>query len=110
MEITPIIINGRHGGQILPTMEYSPIIRLPIKEDIMLSIGEECDNSVRIGDVVEYKECFRSVDKRCVMYSTNGRFEDIRYALLSNLKRTYPVDLGNLSEPFYPQNDQQQGK
>jgi hypothetical protein len=95
MLITPIIINGRHGGIFLPNMEYYPTIKLPINNKCQISLGENYDNSVRIGDIIEYKECFRSVDKRCVMYSTNGRWDDIKYALLSNIEHTYPINIFN---------------
>ena len=101
MKITPIIINGRHGGQILQQMEYSPKIKLPITDKLQISIGEKYDKSVRIGDFEEYEECFRSVDKSCVMYSTNGEWSDVKYALLSNLRETYPVDFTRISKPIY---------
>ena len=92
MKIIPIIINGRHGGQLLQETEYSPKIRIPIKNENQISIGEKYDKSVRIGDFEEYKECFRSVDGDCVMYSTNGRWDDVKYALLYNLDKTYPIE------------------
>ncbi len=56
-------------------------------------MGEKYDNSVRLKDEIEYKECFRSVDKNCVMYSTNGRWEDIKYAAAQKLDQTYPIRL-----------------
>lgn len=101
MKITPIIINGRHGGTILGDMEYSPTIKLPIDNKSQISLGENYDKSVRVGDLVEYTECFRSVDKKSVMYSTNGRWSDIKYALLSNTRPTYPVDFTRISTPKY---------
>jgi hypothetical protein len=101
MKITPIIINGRHGGTILPLMEYIPTIRLPITDKSQISIGEKYDKSVRVGDYEEYQECFRSVDKQCVMYSTNGYWSDIKYALLSNTRPTYPVDFTRITPPIY---------
>lgn len=97
MRITAIIIDGRHGGFIYPNFEYSPTIKLPINNENQISMGEEYDNSVRIGDEITYKECFRSVDKNCVMYSTNGRWEDIKYAVLSKLDQTYPIRLSRIS-------------
>lgn len=93
MKITAIIINGRHGGFIYPNFEYAPTIKLPIVNENQISIGEKYDNSVRMDDNIGYKECFRSVDKQCVMYSTNGRWEDIKDAMLSKLDPTYPIRL-----------------
>ena len=101
MKIQPIIINGRHGGMILPCMEYQPVIKVPIQHENQISIGEADDKSVRIGDEITYKECFRSVDKRCVMYSTNGEWDDIKYALLSNLRSTYPLNLMEIGRQNY---------
>ena len=102
MKITPIIINGRHGGLVLAEMDYSPTIKLHIENEEQVSIGEKCDKSVRVGDYVEYKECFRSVDKKCVMYSTNGYWSEIKYAVLGNLRPTYPVDFTRITPPIYP--------
>lgn len=89
LKITAIIINGRHGGQ-LHMIEYSPTIKLPIIKEAQISMGEAYDKSVRIGDTEEYKECFRSVDKRCVLYSSNGLWEDIKYSAMQ-FKQTYPI-------------------
>lgn len=101
MKITPIVINGRHGGLLLADMEYRKTIKLPIEHESQISIGEDYDKSVRIGDYEEYIECFRSVDKKCVMYSTNGKWSDIRYALLSNTHPTHPIDITRISPPIY---------
>ena len=90
MNITAIIIDGRHGG-LLFIKSYSPVIRLPIETESQISMGEKYDNSVRIGDEIEYKECFRSVDKKCVLYSTNGCWDSIEYALLERFRQTYPI-------------------
>jgi hypothetical protein len=92
-KITAIIINGRHGGFMYPNFEYSPTIKLPITLESQISMGESYDNSVRINDNITYHECFRSVDKKCVLYSENGRWEEIKYAVLSKLKQTYPINL-----------------
>lgn len=91
MKINAVIINGRHGGQVL-SIEYSPRIKLPITNEEQISIGEDYDKSVRIGDKVEYKECFRGIGKRWVLYSTNGEDEDINY-ILGYFKQTYPIKL-----------------
>ena len=93
MKITAIIINGRHGGFLYPNFEYSPTIKLPITKESQISMGEKYDNSVRLKDEIEYQECFRSVDKNCVMYSTDGRWQDIKYAVLEKLDQTYPIRL-----------------
>ncbi len=93
MKITAIIINGRHGGFIYPGFEYSPTIRLPIDNENQISMGEEYDKSVRINDLIEYEECFRSVDKRCVLYSEKGRWEEIKYNVLEKFTPTYPIRL-----------------
>lgn len=91
MEIIAIIIDGRHGGLMYPCFDYSPTIKLPIAHENQISIGEDYDKSVRIGDEITYTECFRSVDKKCVLYSTNGHWDDIKYAVLSKLEQTYPI-------------------
>jgi hypothetical protein len=96
MKVNAIIIDGRHGGFIYPNFEYCPTIKLPITQESQISIGEKYDNSIRLKDEIEYKECFRSVDKNCVMYSTNGRWEDIKYAVLAKLDQTYPIRLSKL--------------
>ncbi len=88
--ITAIILNGRHGGFMYFDMEYMPTIKLPITEENQISIGEKYDNSVHIGDYIEYKECFRSVDKGCVIYSEYGRWEEIKN-VLHEFDQTYPV-------------------
>lgn len=93
MKITAIIIDGRHGGFLYPNFEYNPTIKVPITMETQISMGEKYDNSVRLNDYVEYQECFRSVDKKCVLYSTNGRWEDIKYAVLGKLDQTYPIRL-----------------
>lgn len=98
MKINAIIINGRHGGQFFP-IEYSPVISLAITNPSQISMGEEYDKSVRLNDRVDYYECFRSVDGKSVMYSTDGRWDDVKYALLTNLKKTYPIDFIS-SNPF----------
>jgi hypothetical protein len=94
MKIQAIVINGRHGGTTL-MMEYSPTLKLPIDREDMISIGEQHDNSVRMGDEIEYKECFRSVDKRCVLYSTSGNSDDINY-IVYKIMQTYPLRPGML--------------
>lgn len=93
MQITAIIIDGRHGGFMYPSFAYAPSIKLPIVNENQISLGEDYDKSVRIGDDVVYYECFRSVDKKCVLYSTTGHWEDIKYAVLSKLEQTYPIRL-----------------
>ncbi len=93
MKITAIIIDGRHGGFVYPSFDYSPTIKVPITQETQISMGEKWDNSVKLQDEIEYKECFRSVDKNCVLYSTHGRWEDIKYAVLSKLDQTYPIRL-----------------
>jgi len=92
MKITAIIIDGRHGGRLFMT-EYNPTIKIPIENKMQISMGEEDDNSVRIGDEIVYYECFRSVDKKCVMYSTSGHWDDIKYAVFEKLKETYPYKI-----------------
>ena len=95
MKVTAIIMNGRHGGTQINNFNYNPTIKLPISKDSQISIGETYDNSVRMGDIEEYKECFRSVDKMCVLYSTTGKWSDIKYGLKNALylKETYPIKL-----------------
>lgn len=95
--ITAVIINGRHGGRYFQT-EYLPKISIPIEKESQISMGENLDESIRIGDSVEYIECFMSADKKCVLYSTTGRWEDIKYTLLNEIIQTYPIDI--FSNPF----------
>ncbi len=93
MKITAIIINGRHGGFVYPNFEYSPTIHLPIVNETQISMGEKWDNSVRLNDEITYQECFRSVDKECVMYSQKGKWQEIKDNMLSKLDQTYPIRL-----------------
>lgn len=92
MDITAIIINGRHGGRVL-NMEYMPTVKIPVDNENQISIGEEHDHSVRMGSDIEYKECFRSVDKKCVLYSTSGRWDDIKQNAGRLVGETYPIRL-----------------
>jgi len=96
MKVTAIIINGRHGGFFYPNFEYAPTIKLPITQESQISMGEKYDKSIRIGDNIEYKECFRSVDRECVMYSEDGRWHEIKYAVAQKLDQTYPVRLSKM--------------
>lgn len=89
--IKAIIIDGRHGGKVL-SMRYLPQISLSIEDESQISMGEDYDGSVKIGDQVEYYECFRSVDKLCVLYSTNGSHEDIRN-IHDTFRQTFPIPL-----------------
>lgn len=84
MKITAIIINGRHGGTFYNDFEYSPTIKLPITHENQISMGEKYDNSVRLNDNITYEECFRSVDKQCVMYSERGRWQEIKDGVFFN--------------------------
>jgi len=84
--IKALIINGRHGGTRLD-IAYCPTIKLPITDKSQISIGEHEDGSVRLDDMIEYHEAFRSIDGRMVLYSTNGASSDIQI----NFDRTYPI-------------------
>jgi len=59
MKVKCIILNGCHKGQEL-FLPYIPIIRLP----------------KNTGEIIEYKECFRAVDKKVVLYSLTGKSKD----------------------------------
>ncbi len=104
MKIVAVIMNGRHGGFIYPNFDYCPKIKMPITSEEQISLGESHDRSVRIGDEIEYRECFRSVDKGCVLYSTNGVWEDIKDNVLSKFDQTYPINLFRKTYPLEPKN------
>lgn len=89
MRICAVIIDGRHSGVTL-TISYKPVIRMAITKEDHISMGEEYDKSVRIGDYVEYHECYRSVDKEIVLYSTRGKATDL-LNIIYRLKPTYPI-------------------
>ena len=107
MKITAIILNGRHGGFLYHDMDYAPTIKLPIKEESQISIGEQYDKSVRIGDFIEYKECFRSVDKGAVIYSEDGRWAEIKH-VLHEFDQTYPIRLSKIADIIHKENKRAQ--
>ena len=84
-------MNGRHGGQVLH-IEYNPTIKLPIQDKNQISMGEKEDKSVRIGDEITYKECFRAVDKKIVIYSVYGDSEELNRSDCI-FQQTYPIRL-----------------
>ena len=65
MEVKCIIIDGYHRGQEI-YLPYGESIRLP-KEN---------------GEIIEYKECFRAVDKKVVLYSPTGNSEEFSKYIL----------------------------
>lgn len=90
MNITAIIITGKHGGERL-CIPYSPTIKMPVLHERQISIGEKHDHSVKIGDYIEYQECFRSVDGKCVLYAQSGKWHEITYAINRGFRPTSPV-------------------
>jgi len=92
MKITAIIMNGRHGGETF-CIEYQPTIKMQIEEQSQISLGEQ--DNLFIGDFVEYKECFRAVDGKTVLYSEKGSSAEIR-SLQRMFKKTYPVNIFEL--------------
>lgn len=90
MKIQAVIIDGRHGGTQL-VLDYAPTIVLPISHQSQISMGEQSDGW-KVGDTVTYHECFRSVDKRMVLYSTTGQGGDIRN-IANKIQPNYPIYL-----------------
>jgi hypothetical protein len=84
--ITGVVIDGFHAGHVV-RMEYSPILRL-LKPNVMRvdyccpQFGEWPESR---DEIIEYKECFRSVDRRMVLYSEKGESMD----LLGKFPQTY---------------------
>lgn len=91
MNITAIILDGRHGGTMFTT-DYQAVIKLPIKKE-MISIGEKYDSSIREGDIEEYQEIFMSVDKKTVLYSTDDVSPRIHEFFRRHCLPTYPIRL-----------------
>lgn len=77
MKIQAIILDGFHKGHVLRA-EYMPVIRLLKPRNI--SVDYCCDGDITVNDAtpsyVEYKECFRGVDKNVVLYSEKGDSRD----------------------------------
>jgi hypothetical protein len=77
MKIRAIILDGFHKGHVV-AMEYGPTIKL--LKPRSLKVDYCCDGDILVDNPtdieVEYKECFRGVDKEIVMYSEKGKSSD----------------------------------
>lgn len=71
--IQAIVIDGFHKGHTV-AMQYHPTLRLLKPRTIKVDYC--CDNDIivdnAIADFIEYKECFRGIDGKVVLYSKNG--------------------------------------
>lgn len=70
--ITAVVIDGFHKGHVV-RMEYCPILKL--LRPAIVRVDYCCDMSEFREDesgMEVYKECFRAVDQRVVLYSTTG--------------------------------------
>ena len=77
MKITAIILDGFHKGHTVRT-DYMPTVKLLKPRN--LTVDYCCDETTTVNDpvssYVEYKECFRGVDKNVVLYSEKGDSSD----------------------------------
>jgi hypothetical protein len=71
--ITAIVLDGFHKGHTL-RMEYMPTLKLIMPRNI--TVDYCCDGEMTVNEpiasYVEYKECFRGVDRDVVLYSEKG--------------------------------------
>lgn len=81
MNITAIFIDGPKIGETWYT-KYSPALRF-IKTKPLAVMHSYADKGKSYGTPEEmiYKECFRSVDQKYVLYSLNGLGDDISVVL-----------------------------
>lgn len=93
MIINAYVINGRHAGFYM-RIKHSPTIKLKIKKEAQISLGEAEEGVVRIGDKIEYKECFRAIDGRSVLYSASGESRDFDF-VRQFLVPSYPIDFSS---------------
>lgn len=71
--IRAIVIDGFHRGHCV-NFEYHPTLRLLKPKIIRVDYccnGDEIPENTEI-EYVEYKECFRAVDNKTVLYSLSG--------------------------------------
>lgn len=72
-----IVIDGFHEGHSI-VLPYSQTIRLPKPAVITI---DECCGGDELGpkrpEILEYKECFRAVDRKVVLYSVKGESRDV---------------------------------
>lgn len=72
MIITAVVIDGFHAGHTM-AIEYYPTLKL-LKPKVV-RIDYCCpgyDDFIEPVDTIEYKECFRAIDKKMVLYSEKG--------------------------------------
>lgn len=73
MRVQAIVLDGFHKGHVV-SMEYMPTLKLlkprNITVDYCCDMGQIVNDP--IPDYVEYKECFRGVDQKVVLYSQKG--------------------------------------
>ncbi len=77
MKVTAVVIDGFHAGHTV-RMEYSPTLKL--LKPLVIRVDYCCDPDTKFNepiDYLEYKECFRSVDRRMVLYSEKGESMDM---------------------------------
>lgn len=75
--ITAMVMDGFHKGHVV-RMQYHPTLRLLKPKVIRVDYccGEE-EWTESESQIVEYKECFRAVDRKVVLYSEKGESMDI---------------------------------
>ena len=77
MMIQAIVIDGFHKGHVV-RMEYYPKLKLLKPKSIRVDYC--CDMSespINDEEMAVYKECFRAVDQKLVLYSTTGKSQDV---------------------------------
>jgi hypothetical protein len=76
--IQAIVIDGFHKGHVV-RLPYHPAIKLLKPRVIMV---DTCCDGIEVPpddpQIIEYKECFRAVDREVVLYSTTGASPDIK--------------------------------
>lgn len=75
--ITAVVIDGFHAGHTM-RMEYYPTLKL--LKPLVMRVDYCCDPEQELPEESEqliYKECFRAVDRKMVLYSVKGESMDL---------------------------------
>lgn len=71
--IQAVVIDGFHKGHVL-RLPYSPVISLAKPKVVMVDVCcPQYPDSHHDAEILQYKECFRAVDKEMVLYSVDGK-------------------------------------
>lgn len=87
--IQAIVLDGFHAGHFV-SLPYSPTINLLKPRVIMVDTCCRGDEMPPLPEeIIEYKECFRSVDQTTVLYSTTGEAWQFRHLYPASFSK-YP--------------------